>query len=182
MLDDKDLEYLEAACFLHNIGIITGKKGYHKQSYHIIKNGDHLYSYTAEEVELIALLTRYQRKKFPKLDRAPFKNFAEKAKRKFIVMCLITRLSVLLQRSESMDLQEVEFLESADSFKLVLKQQNQDPLVMGSQDQAEEKSDALHMEQEVEHFKRVKFHYDINFYFQMFSFLAMKCPAISRSL
>lgn len=64
----------------------------------------------------------------------------------------------------------------------VLKQQNQDPLVMGSQDQAEEKSDALHMEQEVEHFKRVKFHYDINFYFQMFSFLAMKCPAISRSL
>lgn len=39
MLDDKDLEYLEAACFLHNIGIITGKKGYHKQSYHIIKVG-----------------------------------------------------------------------------------------------------------------------------------------------
>ncbi|CAF2260437.1 unnamed protein product, partial [Brassica napus] len=171
VLDDKDLEYLEAACFLHNIGIITGKKGYHKQSYHIIKNGDHLYSYTAEEVELIALLTRYQRKKFPKLDRAPFKNFAEKAKRKFIIMCVIIRLSVLLQRSESMDLQEVEFLESTDSFKLVLKQQNQDPLVMGSQDQAEEKSDALHMEQEVEHFKRVKFHYDITSIFKCLVFL-----------
>nr|VDD55662.1 unnamed protein product [Brassica oleracea] len=155
VLDDKDLEYLEAACFLHNIGIITGKKGYHKQSYHIIKNGDHLYSYTAEEVEFIALLTRYQRKKFPKLDRAPFKNFAEKAKRKFIIMCVIIRLSVLLQRSESMDLQEVEFLESANSFKLVLKQQNQEPLVIGSQDQAEEKSDALQLEQEAEHFKRV---------------------------
>lgn len=37
ILDDKDLEYLEAACFLHNIGIITRKKGYHKQSYQIIK-------------------------------------------------------------------------------------------------------------------------------------------------
>ncbi|KAF8107989.1 hypothetical protein N665_0115s0004 [Sinapis alba] len=155
ILDDKDLEYLEAACFLHNIGIITGKKGYHKQSYHIIKNGDHLYSYTAEEVELIAMLTRYQRKKFPKLDRAPFKNFAEKAKRKFIIMCLIIRLSVLLQRSENMDLQEVEFFESANSFKLVLKQQNQEPLAIGSQDQAEEKSDALQLEQEVEHFKRL---------------------------
>ncbi|KAL0697492.1 hypothetical protein Bca4012_053614 [Brassica carinata] len=155
ILDDKDLEYLEAACFLHNIGIITGKKGYHKQSYHIIKNGDHLYSYTAEEVELIALLTRYQRKKFPKLDRAPFKNFAEKAKRKFIIMCLIIRLSVLLQRSEKMDLQDVEFLESANSFRLVLKQPNQEPLVIGTQDQAEEKSDALQLEQEVEHFKRL---------------------------
>lgn len=36
LLDDKDLEYLEAACLLHNIGLITGKKGYHKRSYHII--------------------------------------------------------------------------------------------------------------------------------------------------
>lgn len=35
-LDDKDLEYLEAASLLHNIGIFIGKKGYHKQSYGII--------------------------------------------------------------------------------------------------------------------------------------------------
>lgn len=36
LLDDKDLEYLEAACLLHNIGLINGNKGYHKRSYHII--------------------------------------------------------------------------------------------------------------------------------------------------
>ena len=35
-LDDKDLEYLEAACMLHNIGLSAGKKGYHKQSYRLI--------------------------------------------------------------------------------------------------------------------------------------------------
>ena len=35
-LNDKDLEYLEAACMLHNIGLITGEKGYHKQSCNII--------------------------------------------------------------------------------------------------------------------------------------------------
>lgn len=35
-LDDKDLEYLEAACLLHTIGLFTGKKAYHKQSYKII--------------------------------------------------------------------------------------------------------------------------------------------------
>ncbi|VVA90583.1 unnamed protein product [Arabis nemorensis] len=154
MLDDKDLEYLEAACFLHNIGIITGKKGYHKQSYHIIKNGDHLHSYTAEEVDLIAMLTRHQRKKFPKLNRPPLKDFTEKAKRKFIILCLIVRLSVILQRSENIDLQEVEFLESAQSFKLVLKQQNHEPLVVGSEDEVHKISDGLQLEQEVEHFKR----------------------------
>lgn len=35
-LDEGDLEYLEAACLLHNIGLCTGKKGYHKQSYRVI--------------------------------------------------------------------------------------------------------------------------------------------------
>lgn len=35
-LDEKDLENLEAACLLHNIGLSTGRKGYHKKSYHII--------------------------------------------------------------------------------------------------------------------------------------------------
>lgn len=35
-LDEKDLEYLEAACLLHNIGLFIGKKGYHKLSHRII--------------------------------------------------------------------------------------------------------------------------------------------------
>lgn len=35
--------------------------------------------------------------------------------------------------------------------------------MIGSQDQAEEKSDALQLEQEAEHFKRVKFHHHIIF-------------------
>lgn len=35
-LDDKDLEYLEASCLLHNIGLSIEKKGYHKHSYSII--------------------------------------------------------------------------------------------------------------------------------------------------
>ncbi|CAA2976395.1 Hypothetical predicted protein [Olea europaea subsp. europaea] len=65
-LDVGDLEYLEAACLLHNIGLCTGKKGYHKQSYRVIMNGDHLHGYNHKEVELIALLVRHHRKKFPK--------------------------------------------------------------------------------------------------------------------
>lgn len=35
-LDDENLEYLEAASLLHNVGLYTTKKGYHKQSYHMI--------------------------------------------------------------------------------------------------------------------------------------------------
>lgn len=35
-LDHRDLECLDAASLLHNIGLYTGKKGYHKQSYRVI--------------------------------------------------------------------------------------------------------------------------------------------------
>lgn len=35
-IDSKDLEYVEAACLLHNIGLINGRKGYHKHSYYMI--------------------------------------------------------------------------------------------------------------------------------------------------
>ncbi|MCL7022922.1 hypothetical protein MKW94_001035, partial [Papaver nudicaule] len=74
-LDEKDLEYLEAACLLHNIGLFIGKKGYHKHSYHIIKNGQHLHGYSTEEVELIALLVKHHRKKFPKSTQGSLEGF-----------------------------------------------------------------------------------------------------------
>lgn len=35
-LDHRDLECLDAASLLHNIGLYTGKKGYHKQSYRVL--------------------------------------------------------------------------------------------------------------------------------------------------
>lgn len=35
-LDGNDLEYVQAACLLHSVGLFFGKKGYHKQSYRII--------------------------------------------------------------------------------------------------------------------------------------------------
>ena len=35
-LDERDLEFLEAACLLHSVGLFIGKKGYQKQTYHII--------------------------------------------------------------------------------------------------------------------------------------------------
>ncbi|KAL6142547.1 hypothetical protein ACLB2K_060827 [Fragaria x ananassa] len=56
-LDDKDLEYLEAASLLHNIGVFTGKKDYHKHSYCIIMIGEHLHGYSSEEVKIKLLYT-----------------------------------------------------------------------------------------------------------------------------
>lgn len=121
-LDEKDLEYLEAAILLHNVGLATGKKGYHKQSYHIIKDGNHLYGYNAEEVELIALLARYHRKRFPGYENNPLKGFTKETKHKFRILCAIMRISLALQQCQGMTFQGVEISHSHEGFKLVLNE------------------------------------------------------------
>ncbi|KAK4402145.1 hypothetical protein Sango_0955200 [Sesamum angolense] len=115
-LDDRDLEYLDAATLLHNIGLYTGKKGYHKQSYRIILNGDHLQGYSKEEIKLIALLVRYHRKKFPKSDA-----LEGSAKEKFRSLCTIMRVSYAVQQCLPVNFEFMEFIHSPEGFNLVFK-------------------------------------------------------------
>ncbi|KAB1994970.1 hypothetical protein ES319_D13G131200v1 [Gossypium barbadense] len=152
-LDEKDLENLEAACLLHNIGLSTGKKGYHKKSYHIIMNGNHLRGYSAEEVKLIALLTRHHRKKLPKLDDASF-NELEEAKQKFKVLCAIIRLSVVLHRNGYINYREMDFSHSHEGFKLVIGEErglNYQPVV----EQCVTDKFAVELTHELDYFKKV---------------------------
>ncbi|KAI3890622.1 hypothetical protein MKW92_036593 [Papaver armeniacum] len=101
-LANHHLEYLEAACLLHNIGLFISKKGYHKHSHRIIKNGEHLHGYSTEEVELIALLVRHHRKKFPKSTQGSFEGFPKELKEKFKVLCAILRISIAVQHCKLM--------------------------------------------------------------------------------
>nr|GEZ32229.1 HD subdomain, putative isoform 1 [Tanacetum cinerariifolium] len=101
LLDDKDLEYLEADCLLHNIGLINGKKGYHKRSYHIIMNGEHLHGYNAEDVKIIALFARHHKKKILKLNHDSLSEFTDEMKHKMRGLCTIIRLSEQICRPQS---------------------------------------------------------------------------------
>lgn len=56
-------------------------------------------------------------------------------------------------------------------FLQVLKQQNQEPLVIGSEDHVNKNSDALLLEQEVEHFKRVKLSLPNNFTYKFLQWI-----------
>ncbi|GFY89027.1 hypothetical protein Acr_06g0009670 [Actinidia rufa] len=141
-LDDKDLEYLEAACLLHNIGLFTVKKGYHKQSYHIIM--------------IIALLARHHRKKFPKLDHHSLQGFTKEVKQKFRNLCAIIRVSVLVQQYLSINSQVMEFSHSCDGFKLVLGQIRDQPLELGDGDVQHLAMDIdAELTKELEHFRAV---------------------------
>ncbi|XP_022719504.1 uncharacterized protein LOC111277363 isoform X2 [Durio zibethinus] len=153
-LDDKDLEYLEAACLLHNIGLFTGKKGYHKQSYNIIMNGNNLHGYSAEEVKLIALVTRHHRKKLPKFDHASFSEFGEEDKQKFRVLCTIIRLSVVLHRNGYVSYKEMDFSHSHEGFKLVIGEARVQTLTPGVEQYTADNFEA-ELRPELEYFKKV---------------------------
>ncbi|KAH6820104.1 hypothetical protein C2S53_015907 [Perilla frutescens var. hirtella] len=158
-LDHRDLECLDAASLLQNIGLYTGKKGYHKQSYRVIANGDHLHGYTEEEIKLIALLVRYHRKKYPKSD--VLEGSAKELKQKFKMLCTIMRVAYAVQQCLPVNIQVMEFAHSPEGFKLVLnageaRNQSADvvqPLADITQLLAGDSS--VSMEKELEHFRMV---------------------------
>ncbi|KAL2490422.1 Metal-dependent phosphohydrolase [Abeliophyllum distichum] len=151
-LDEADLEYLEAACLLHNIGLCTGKKGYHKQSFRVIMNGNHLHGYNDKEVELIALLVRHHRKKFPK-PNSPEGSTAE-VKQKFRILCTIIRVSAALQPCLPIDCQNMEFIHSPEGFELVLNEARYEPLPHNVMQPLAGDINSL-VEKELEHFRMV---------------------------
>ncbi|XP_052194125.1 uncharacterized protein LOC127802390 isoform X2 [Diospyros lotus] len=120
-LNDKDLEYLEAACLLQSIGLLTGKKGYHKESYRMIMNGDHLHGYNSEEVKMIALLAKHHRKKFPKLDHHSLEGLTKEMKQKFRILCVIIRVSIVVHQYLP-NFQDFKFSHSREGFKLEASQ------------------------------------------------------------
>ncbi|WOL03275.1 hypothetical protein Cni_G11995 [Canna indica] len=119
-LHETDFEYIEAALLLHNIGLLMGKKGYHKRSYKIIKNCGHLHGYSSEEIELVALLARFHRKKFPKSTNDFLEELPFEMKQKFRALCVIMRISVTLQKCQCVTSHVLEVLPTEEGFQLVI--------------------------------------------------------------
>lgn len=153
-LNDKDFEYLEAACMLHNIGLITGEKGYHKQSCNIIMNGNHLYGYSTEEVKLIALLARHHRKKFPKPNHGSLKEFSKEVKEKFKMLCAIIRVSIAVQKHRGLNIQGMEISRSSEGFKLIVSETKDQSLLPGIVQPLAE-GDEAELRKELGHFEMV---------------------------
>ncbi|XP_075510751.1 uncharacterized protein LOC142546752 [Primulina tabacum] len=152
-LDDKDLEFLESASLLHNIGLHAGKKGYHKQSYRIIVNGDQLHGYSEEEIKKIGLLVRYHRKKFPKSD--VLEGSSKEAKKKFVILCTILRVSAAVQQSlQCLSNRIMKFKCEPEGFKLVVGENEERNQSFETVSPLEGGANAL-MDKELEHFRMV---------------------------
>jgi exopolyphosphatase/guanosine-5'-triphosphate,3'-diphosphate pyrophosphatase len=97
-LGDREREWLEYAGFLHDIGNHISYEKHHRHSYYLIKHGD-LRGFEPDEIDVIALLTRYHRRATPKPEHIGFEHLGKKERHTVGVLAAFLRLAETLDRS-----------------------------------------------------------------------------------
>lgn len=92
----RELELLEAAAYLHDVGFHISHDSHHKHSYYIIKNCM-MPGFTNNETELLANIARYHRKSHPKKKHANYSSLSDYSKN------VIWTLSAILRIAEGID-------------------------------------------------------------------------------
>jgi exopolyphosphatase/guanosine-5'-triphosphate,3'-diphosphate pyrophosphatase len=95
-LGDREREWLDFAALLHDIGNHISYERHHRHSYYLVKNGD-LRGFEPEEIEVIALLTRYHRRGMPRRGHEGYGELARDLRR------IVRMLSVFLRLAETLD-------------------------------------------------------------------------------
>ena len=109
-LDEQCLELIGSACILHSVGMFINHSGHHKHAQYIIKHAESLTGFSPIELEVIALLVRYHRKKPP--GRKAIENLPEEWKFRFRAMAAIVRMAIALDRRNSGVVSSVSILKN----------------------------------------------------------------------
>lgn len=120
LLNKGDAELLEGATILHYVGMFINHRSYHRHSHYLIKNNEHLLGYSPLEIEILALLVRYHRKKVPSQKDVDFANLPDEAQKKVRAMCAIMRVAVALDRCDSSAIDHVHVFQRAESILLAV--------------------------------------------------------------
>jgi exopolyphosphatase/guanosine-5'-triphosphate,3'-diphosphate pyrophosphatase len=97
-LGDREREWLEYAGFLHDIGNHISYEKHHRHSYYLIKHGD-LRGFEPDEIDIIALVTRYHRRATPKREHIGFEHLDKDQRRTVEILSAFLRLAETLDRS-----------------------------------------------------------------------------------
>jgi exopolyphosphatase/guanosine-5'-triphosphate,3'-diphosphate pyrophosphatase len=97
-LGDREREWLEFAAYLHDIGNHISYEKHHRHSYYLVKNGD-LRGFEPEEIDIIALVTRYHRRATPKKGHPGVEDLTKQQRRVVAILAAFLRLAESLDRS-----------------------------------------------------------------------------------
>ena len=114
-LGPREREWLEYAALLHDIGVQISFTRHHKHSYYLIKNGD-LRGFEPEEVEVIALTTRYHRRGTPKKSHPGYGDLPGALRRTVRTLSALLRLAEGLDRSHEQSVGDVVLSQLDDAW------------------------------------------------------------------
>lgn len=105
---EAERELLEYAAFLHDIGSFISYTNHHAHSYYIIRNSE-LLGFNEREVNFMALLTRFHRKKSPRKKDPVITGLDARDQRALLMLSSFLRLGESLDRSHAALVQHVRF-------------------------------------------------------------------------
>jgi exopolyphosphatase / guanosine-5'-triphosphate,3'-diphosphate pyrophosphatase len=119
-LGDREREWLEYAAIMHDLGVHISYEKHHRHSYYLVKNGD-LRGFDPQEIEVMALVTRYHRQATPKKSHEGYADLPGPLRRTVRTLAAILRLAEGLDRSHSQPLSGVELMDRGDDALVQLR-------------------------------------------------------------
>ena len=119
-LGDREREWLEYAAVMHDLGVHISYEKHHRHSYYLVKNGD-LRGFDPQEIEVMALVTRYHRQAAPKKSHEGYGDLTGALRRTVRTLAAILRLAEGLDRSHSQPLSGIELYDRGDDALVQLR-------------------------------------------------------------
>jgi exopolyphosphatase/guanosine-5'-triphosphate,3'-diphosphate pyrophosphatase len=149
-LGDREREWLEYAGFLHDIGNHISYGKHHRHSYYLIKNGD-LRGFEPEEIDIIALLTRYHRRATPKPEHPGMPELNKSTRHTVEVLSAFLRLAETLDRSRHGVIRGIEARERMGELRIKVQAVGDAELeVWAAHKQTHALAEALHRKVKIE--------------------------------
>lgn len=110
-------ELLEYAALLHDIGYHVSFEKHHKHAYYLIKNSE-MPGFAPEEVEIVASVARYHRKRGPKAKDENLQGLSSRDRRTIAALAAVLQMADALDRSHFDVVQEVRVSNGARGLKV----------------------------------------------------------------
>ena len=119
-LTDREREWLEYGALMHDLGMHISYARHHRHSYYLIKNGD-LRGFDPDEIEVIALLTRYHRRGSPKKAHQEYAQLSAPLRRAVRILAPMLRVAESLDRSHAQVISALELKDRGRDLLLQLR-------------------------------------------------------------
>ena len=118
-LDPAAREWLELASVVHDVGEHISYEDHHRHSYYMVKNGN-LRGFEPDEIEVIALLTRYHRRGTPKKSHPTFARLSRPVRRAVRWLSAMLRVAESLDRSRAQLVERVTLTHQKDGWTMLV--------------------------------------------------------------